>query len=178
MREIEEELGRQALEAAMGELHRLETALDRAREREREGRRFAAGSALSGEPADRVTGLALEGSAQRHQAALVPWREAAAEEAGERREELLERRVRMREAETLVSEAEAREAADRDRRAQIHLDDWFGARLYREDRDLGTNGAEPALPGLLRPCWAEPDHGPALDPKREAGHSSAEFRCS
>jgi hypothetical protein len=40
--------------------------------------------------------------------------------------------VERRQAETLISEAEARDALDAERKSQQGLDDWFRNRMHRE----------------------------------------------
>lgn len=131
VRTLEEELSRQALESAMAELHRLEAAMESAGARQKAGRRQIASSANSGEVADRLVGIEQVRLAALHGQALAPWRDEAQQKANERRAQLLARRIEMRQAETLVKEAEARAAQEADRRAQLTMDDWFGSRLHR-----------------------------------------------
>ena len=57
IRELEEEQCRLALEAAIGELSRLEHAMAATAERDRRGRRLVEASARSGELRDRLAGL-------------------------------------------------------------------------------------------------------------------------
>jgi hypothetical protein len=49
------------------------------------------------------------------------------------REDYLARRVERRQAETLIEEAETRDAQDSERRSQQGLDDWFRNRLHRAE---------------------------------------------
>jgi flagellar biosynthesis chaperone FliJ len=136
IRELEEEQNRLALESASGELNRLERALAATYERERQGRRLVESGARSNQLMDRLAGMEETRSAGRHAIALGPRIDAKQEEVAARREEFLAKRVERRQAETLIEETEAREAIDADRRGQQSLDDWYGARQYREDANL------------------------------------------
>jgi flagellar biosynthesis chaperone FliJ len=132
IRALEERQKRIALEAAIGELSRLEHALNAASERGRRSRRLIESSARAGEPADRFSGLEESETAGRHAAHLKPRIAAAEQTVEELRAEFLAARVERRQAETLIEETEARDALDADRRSQQALDDWHGAQRYRE----------------------------------------------
>ncbi|HKF46275.1 MAG TPA: hypothetical protein VKB38_02885 [Terracidiphilus sp.] len=143
MRGSIEEQHRTELELAVGELLRLEHALDASRESIRAGRKTVAASARSGDVVDRIAGLVNEGAAQRRAETLVTRIGAAESEAERRRLQYLEKRIERRQAETLIRETEARDALEAGRREQQHLDDWFGSR----GRDRGRSerpGAEHA----------------------------------
>ena len=131
IRELEEEQGRIALEAAMGDLSRLRNAQAATAERGRRGRRLVSSSAVTGEFPDRLAGLEETRGAERLAAALAPRIADADEEVANLREDYLARRVERRQAETLIVEAEARDALDADRKSQQALDDWFRNRLHR-----------------------------------------------
>ncbi|MGD0630788.1 MAG: hypothetical protein ABR987_15770 [Terracidiphilus sp.] len=131
IRELEEEQGRIALEAALGDLIRLKSAQAASVERGRRGRRLVGSSAVSGELADRLAGLEEARTAERVALALVPRIADADEEVASLREDYLASRVERRQAETLIQEAEARDALDADRKSQQALDDWFRNRLHR-----------------------------------------------
>jgi hypothetical protein len=135
IRDLEEEQNRLALESALGELNRLEHALEATVERERRGRRLIEASARTGELSDRLAGLEETRAAGRHAAVLEPRIEAKEEDVTARREEFLMKRVERRQAETLIRESEAREAVEAGRRGQQALDDWYGSRLYREEAE-------------------------------------------
>jgi hypothetical protein len=123
--ELEEEQAKGALEAALGVLRRLEQVRLAAAARERRGRELVAASARTGEIADRLAGIE-EARAARRAAGLLKERFAAAErQAAARREEYLAKRVERRQAETLIKEAEAREALEAARRSQRSNDEWF-----------------------------------------------------
>ncbi len=81
---------------------------------------------------DRQAGLVQALYAQRHGAALEPRVANAVEEAARLRQKVLEKRVECRQAETLIEESEARDALETGRRDQRVLDDWYGARKFRE----------------------------------------------
>jgi hypothetical protein len=131
IRELEEEQGRIALEAAMGDLSRLRNAQAATAERGRRGRRLVSSSAVTAELPDRLAGLEETRGAERLAAALAPRIADADEEVANLREDYLARRVERRQAETLIVEAEARDALDADRKSQQALDDWFRNRLHR-----------------------------------------------
>ena len=59
VRNLEEGQCRLALDSALGELSRLEQALEAAAERGSQGRRLVEASAVSGELADRLAGLSF-----------------------------------------------------------------------------------------------------------------------
>jgi flagellar biosynthesis chaperone FliJ len=143
IRAIEERQKRIALESAIGELNRLEHALNAASERGKRSRRLIESSARTGDLADRFSGLEESETAGRHAAGLKPRIAAARETVEELREEFLAARVERRQAETLIEETEARDTLEADRRTQQALDDWHGARQHREDGSASqTRSAE------------------------------------
>jgi flagellar export protein FliJ len=131
IRELEEEQARLALDSSVGGLNRLEQALTATAERDRRGRRLVQTSAHSGELPDRLAGLEETRSADRLVQVLIPRIAAAGQQVTALRDEYLNARVERRQAETLIEEAEARDALDADRRSQQGLDDWFRNRLHR-----------------------------------------------
>jgi hypothetical protein len=133
IRELEEEQGRIALESALGDLNRLKQAQQAALERDRRGRRLVASSARTGEFADRLAGMEETRAAGRVTLALKPRVWNAERDVTGLREDYLARRVERRQAETLIEEAEKRDAHDAERRSQQGLDDWFRNRLHRAE---------------------------------------------
>jgi flagellar biosynthesis chaperone FliJ len=131
VREIEEGLSRAALESAMGDLKRLETALKATREKERSGRRLVAASAETDELADRIAGLEEICAAQRHVTALSPRITETKLTVAARRREFLAKRIERRQAETLIRKIESGDAIEAGRRAQRGVDDWFLRRARR-----------------------------------------------
>ncbi|MGB8259821.1 MAG: hypothetical protein WCE75_05705 [Terracidiphilus sp.] len=131
VRSLEEEQSRQVLESALGELERIEHALAAASQAERAGRLLLKGSVEQGDLTGRLAGLQQVLACERHSAFLAPRREEAAEDVADLREEFLFRRVERRQAETLIEEGEAAEAAEADRRSQQSTDDWYSGRLHR-----------------------------------------------
>jgi flagellar biosynthesis chaperone FliJ len=158
IRELEEEQRRLALDAAREELGLLEQAMRRAGERGACGRRLLLLTAGSGAVADRLSALEESRASERHSAALVPKIAGAEDDVETLREEFLAARVERRQAETLVEEAQAREAAEVNRRSQQALDDWFGARHYRERRS--------AAPAALQRKSASKPSRPSSAPGR------------
>jgi flagellar export protein FliJ len=131
IREIEEEQCRTRLEAASADLHRLQAALAATAERDRRGRQMVAASAHSGELPDRLAGMEETRTAARFAEFLQP-RIAEQELVVARlRQEFLQKRVEHRQVETLIEEAQAKDAIEADRRSQQMLDDWFNARKVR-----------------------------------------------
>jgi hypothetical protein len=132
IRDLEEEQCRLALESALGELNRLEDALKTTVERERRGRRLVDASARTGELPDRLAGIEESHAADRLFAVLEPRIAAKKEDVVARRQEYLSKRIERRQAETLIAESNALEAAEEDRRGQQALDNWYSSRQYRE----------------------------------------------
>jgi flagellar biosynthesis chaperone FliJ len=130
LRTLEEEQRRAALDATTAALHRLRAALQAAHARERRGRESITLSSHSGSSTDRIAGL-LESESAHRAAAILHQRIAAVEQqAAELHHSYLEKRTERRQVETLLREAEARQALDRSRREQQSLDNLFGARRH------------------------------------------------
>ncbi|MGA2168053.1 MAG: hypothetical protein ABSG62_07550 [Terracidiphilus sp.] len=149
IRDIEEEQSRLALESALSQLNRLEHALAATAERDRRGRRLVDASARTGELPDRLAGLEETRAAGRHAAALAPRIADAELGVAARRREFLLKRVERRQAETLIQEAEARDAVEAGRREQQALDDWFRNRLHGEEAQAEPSAS--ATPGTTPP---------------------------
>jgi hypothetical protein len=146
VRDLEEEQHKAALESALGELHRLESALSTAHGREHAGRLGVAASAHSADRADRVAGLVETEAGRRGVSVLTPWVAAAANRAAQLRAEYLASRVERRQVETVIREAEALDAVDRGRREQQAADEWFGTRrhgMLAQNADRTTAATEP-----------------------------------
>ena len=141
VRGLEEEQHRTALESAMGELHRLEAALQECAARELRGRSLVGAAALTHEPVDRQAGLVEVETARRSGRVLAARRRATEQEAARRRAEFLEKRVERRQAEALIDDAQARDAAVEGHRAQQSLDDWHAGRRRKPE---GMGGGEAA----------------------------------
>jgi hypothetical protein len=123
--ELEEEQRRGALESALGQLHRIEGAIEAAGQRGRAGRQLVNLSAVRGEIEDRLAGIEEARFALLAQEYLAPRREEATAVAAEKREEYLSKRTERRQAETLVEAQEAQEALEAGRRSQAALDEWY-----------------------------------------------------
>lgn len=131
VRELEEEQSRLALESALGELNRLQSALTVATERGRRGRQLVSASAQSGELPDRLAGLEESRSAVRLAKILAARVESAESEVAELRRDFLAQRVERRQAATLIQEMEARDAVAALRRTQQGLDEWHRSRSFQ-----------------------------------------------
>ncbi len=137
IRDLQEEQQRLALESAAGKLRDLEAARQAAGEMERAGRAWIGASAQTGVEADRQGGL-VQVIAGIRRTELVAQHIARAEAETKRlHEAFLEKRVERRQAETLVSESEARDVIESDRRSQRAVDDWHGSRKQREKTGRG-----------------------------------------
>lgn len=145
--ELQEEQAQGELEAALGLLRRLEGARAVAAERERLGRRLVAASVqnseLESQTIDRLAGLE-ETRRARQLASVLKMRIAEAErEVAVRREAFLAKRVAKQQAETVVREAEEREAVEAGRRVQQMLDEWFLRRRPDGAAEARWNGEDP-----------------------------------
>ncbi len=158
---LEEEETRRSLEFALGTLRQLENALAAAQARDRSGRGLVLRSAVTGEFVDRLAGLEESLAAARRSAALLPRIRDAEQQAALRRELYLAKRVERRQAETLVQEAETRDALETARRTQRSLDDWHLNRLRRAeavaDAEAEAGTGDRSVAGL--PSARDPDDG-------------------
>jgi hypothetical protein len=146
IRKLDEQQRRMLLESAVGELHLLEQALEAAARRDRQGRRLVFLSARTGEASDRLSGLEESSSAGGHASFLAPRIARSKEGIVLLREQFLASRVECRQAETLIEEAEARDAIEAARRGQQAVDDWFGLRRYRREGIRPSESSHPADP--------------------------------
>jgi len=148
--EIEEEQRKLALESAVGELRRLERALDAVGERDRGGRLLIASSARSGEAADRLAGLEESLAAARSASFLAPRIAFSQREVPRLREELLAKKVGRQQAEHVLRKLEARQAAKAARRSQQALDEGHLSQMRRKQTKKATEapqeGTRPAKP--------------------------------
>jgi len=147
IRDLEEEQARLALESAAADLRHLQHAQAGAADRNRRGRSLVQVSARSGEFADRLAGIEESRAAARLGLALAPRVARAGQQAEALREDFMAARVERRQAETLIEEAEAVEALDAERHAQLALDDWFRNRQHRaasQGRSAAPKPVEPA----------------------------------
>ncbi len=138
IRDLEEEQARLALESGLAELRRLEHALAATADRDRSGRRLVAESVRTAELTDRLAGLEETRAAHRLAGLLEPRIADAGQDVAHLREQYLASRVERCQAETLIQEAEARDALEGDRRSQQALDDWFRNRMHRAGEQAGT----------------------------------------
>ena len=128
IRELQEEQGRLALEAAMNEVNGVRAALAKAAECDKQGRQIVTDSARTGRLADRIAGLEETRAADRKTHILRGKLETAEQQGAHVRERFLSTRAQRRQAETLVDERDARAESEAERRRQRDLDDWHRAR--------------------------------------------------
>lgn len=134
VRVLQEEQHRMALETALGALHQLQDALGRVELREQRGRELVMESIQTGEMPDRLAGLAESRHALLLSGVISDRIEEAQTDVTELREVYLSTRIERRQAETLIEEAEARDAVEASRRSQQALDDWHRGRAARKPR--------------------------------------------
>ena len=130
IRGVEEEQRRRSLNEAQAKLTSLQHDRADATQQEQQGRRREVAGMISGVIADRQAGMVESVAAQKCARVLAARIAAAENETIERRQAFLEKRVERRQAETLLEEAEAREALESGRRSQRDMDDWYGARTH------------------------------------------------
>ncbi len=141
---LEEEQRKAEMESALGDLRRLERALDLTTDRERDGRKLVSASAASGEIADRLAGLEESRAALSMAARLKPRIAETSAAASARRREFLSKRVERRQAEAVIQRAEAREAVEAGRRGQREQDEWFLTKAPREGSEEEAPGSDDA----------------------------------
>lgn len=157
VRDIEEEQQRLALESALGELRALEHALAAAHAREHRGRRLLALSVSEGEVADRTAALVEGQSAARCATALTPRIAVVANNVLRARQVYLDKRIERRQAQTLIEESEARDAAEAGRHNQQTLDETYGEGRHRNKRAAGKqSGASGSQSGSAPSQAAQP----------------------
>jgi flagellar export protein FliJ len=130
IRKLEEEQRKIALESVLAELHNLKVTLGAMRARERGGRERVALSSQSSDPADRIASLVECESARRSAQALEGRIAETASRASAARDDYVSKRVERRQVETVLEEAEEARAAERARREQEGVDQWFSARRH------------------------------------------------
>jgi flagellar biosynthesis chaperone FliJ len=128
IRELEEEQTRLALDAARGELNKVDEALKAAAGQGRSGREMTVASAHSGVLTQRIAGLEQTRAAGNVGNALAIRLAEAERQVSQLRERFLSTRVQRRQAETLVDEADLRKAVEEARRYQNDLDNWHRSR--------------------------------------------------
>ena len=155
IRDLEEEQSKLAMEAALGELNRMENALTATGERSRRGRRLVLHSAVTNQSIDRMAGLAEVQAAKLHAELLTPRIEAKSDEVTELRQAYLAKRIERRQAETLISEAEARDELEAGRRGQQALDDWYRNRIHRDEAAAEIAAAAELRQAMTRAAGVE-----------------------
>lgn len=128
IRELEEEQSRLALEAALSEVTRIDSALTTAAERAKGGRRLVTSSARTGCLTEKIAGLEECRMADLASGLLNVQLAEVEERAAQLRERFLALRVQRRQAETLVEQSNRRIEAERLRRQQQDLDEWHRSR--------------------------------------------------
>lgn len=152
--ELEEEQLQSALESAIGELRRLQSALSAAGNNQRQGRRLIASSVQADSCEDRLAGIEQVRSAADFKQKLLPRIADAEDEAACAREEFLAKRVERRQVEALLEAAQAEHNLEIRRRSQASLDEWYLSRdqgheanrqLQRKPTPRSPRPADPEL---------------------------------
>ncbi len=128
LRELEEELSRVELEAAVAARDRIEGERNAAEARRVLGRRSFADALGDLDTAERTGGMMEMEQARLLALQIQPHLKVADKEAAHKREEFLARRTSRRQVETLLDNHRRQEETDAGRRAQQMLDDWYGRR--------------------------------------------------
>lgn len=142
IRALEEEQSRSAFAEAQGEVNRLKALERAAAARGRRGSRIVTESAGSPDSRDRRAGVEETRAAHHALAVLAPRIAEAEWRAAGRQKAFLECRMRKRQVETLIREAEAEDALERERKNQQALDEWFRARKMLLARAEGARERE------------------------------------
>jgi flagellar export protein FliJ len=142
IRQAEEEQNKAAMESAVSELQRLETALLESRKRVRWARVLVAESLQSGELLDRIAGLEEIHTADRMAKMLTLKLAAAENNVQKKRQEFLEKRIERRQAETVYDALRARDTAEANRKSQLALDDWHRSQRNRIIGEANTRHPE------------------------------------
>jgi predicted GIY-YIG superfamily endonuclease len=142
IRELEEEQSRQALDASLAELRRLELALRGAAQQGRRGREIVDRGLRAGSLNERIAGLEEEASAERLSLALGIWIHDLQSKVDALREVYRMKSLERRQAETLVDEVEMQSRIDAARREQAGLDDWYGNRTHARKRGEPRSSVE------------------------------------
>ncbi|HTJ30423.1 MAG TPA: hypothetical protein VL346_07980 [Acidobacteriaceae bacterium] len=128
LRQMEEEMSRLDLEAAVVERERLFRYWQAASNARGAGRRSFSESVEEGDGAARQSSLMAMEQSRRRQESFAAMLNSADRAIEQLRANFLARRTATRQAETLMQEARAERHADDARRLQQMLDDWFGHR--------------------------------------------------
>jgi hypothetical protein len=126
--ELEEEQRQSALESAIAELRRLQSALSAAVAGQQQGRRLIAASVQADNCEDRLAGIEQVRSAAGFEQKLLLLIPEAEDEATRARDEFLAKRVERRQVETLLEAAQAKSNLESLCRTQALLDEWYLSR--------------------------------------------------
>jgi flagellar export protein FliJ len=159
LRELEEELSRVQLEAAVGDRNRVAGELAVVVQRQAHGRKSFAAWAGDPDTAGRTGAMIAMEQARKQRTRIEPRLEAAEREVIRQREEFLAHRTERRQVETLVDEQQATMREETARRAQQMLDDWYGRRSPRQ-AERPPRGTESALD----PCGGKTSEGTPAKP--------------
>ncbi len=146
IRLAEEEHNQAAMESAVAELQRLETALMQNRERVRRARVLVASSVQTGEVLDRIAGLEEIRAAHSTAKILAGKIDAAEKTVQEKRQEFLDKRIERRQVETVCEAMQAKDTAEANRKSQTVLDDWHRSRRNRTIRIADPPRPESDIP--------------------------------
>ena len=146
IRQAEEERNQAAMESAIAELQRLETALAKTGERLRRARALVAKSVQTGEFLDRIAGLEETRAADRMAKMLTRKIAAAESDVQKKRQDFLDKRIEHRQVETMYEAMRAREATEANRKSQLALDDWHRSQRRRISKEASPPRPESDIP--------------------------------
>jgi flagellar biosynthesis chaperone FliJ len=146
IRQAEEEQNKAAMESAVAELQRLETALSESRKRVMRARVLVTESVQAGELLDRISGLEEIRTAESMAKILAGKFAAAGNNVQKKRQEFIEKRIERRQAETVYDALRARDTVEVNRKSQLALDDWHRSRRNRITREAGAAHPESDIP--------------------------------
>ena len=137
IRALEEEQSRLVLEAAEGELKRLESALASARQSERQGRELVTRSVNDDEPIGRIAGVEQMHACGQAAAWIADRTPQAEAEAQTQRHAFVEKRIQRRQAESLHEAAVSQSLLQEEKRMQQAQDEWhlMRSRASRQSAD-------------------------------------------
>lgn len=140
LRELEEELSRVELEAAVGARNRVAAEQAAAAGRQAQARGGFAASLGDRDTAGRTGAVIAMEQARRQQVRIEPRLESADQEVIRQREGYLTRRTGRQQVETLLEREHRTQQEETARRAQQMLDDWYGRRPPKPGERLPKAG--------------------------------------
>ena len=143
LRELEEQLSRMELEAAVQNRRQVAQELAIAVHEQAQGRKNFVQGIFETDAVIRTGAVIAMEQARQKRTRIEPNLEAADREVARQQVEFLARRTGRRQVETLVDQEGATAREEAARKAQQMLDDWYGGRVRREEA-IHRKGKSPA----------------------------------